>query len=48
MLHHREQMAEMLAMMPAPPAENWALLGGRGELGPGEDTRQFGAILRFE
>ena len=48
MLHHRQQMAEMLAVMSPPPSEDRALLGRRFQLGIGEDGADRPAILVFE
>ena len=47
-LHHREQMAEMLAVVAAPAAEDRALVGGRLELRFGEHRRDRRAIFVLE
>src|SRR6185369_2628729 len=47
-LHHREQMAEMLAVMATPPAEDRTLVGGGFEPGFGKHARNRGAIFVLE
>src|SRR5215210_3427603 len=47
-LHHREQMAEMLAVMAAPAAEDWPLVGGGCEFCFAEHRCDRGAIIVLE
>ena len=47
-LHHREQMAEMLAVVAAPAAEDRALVGGRFELRFGKHRGDRRAIFVLE
>ena len=46
MLHHRQQMAEMLAVMPAPPAEDRPLVGRHLELRLGQHRRRSPRDIR--
>ena len=48
MLHHRQQMAEMLAIMPAPPAENRPLVRRRIQLRFRQYASNLGSIFGLE